>query len=148
MLEVAGAALVPIQQHQVSFYGDPITGVLIEQAGHPAEWYVPLRPIAEFLGLVWTGQRVRTVNDEVLGESLISVKIIFTEIPGQDQGTRTMWCLPLRYLPGWLFGLYARKVKPELAAKIRLYRRECFDILWRAFQPEILPAPPLRPANP
>ena len=60
VLEAAGAALVPIQQHQVSFYGDPITGVLIEPAGHPAEWYVPLRPLAEFLGLDWAGQFTRT----------------------------------------------------------------------------------------
>jgi|GEM_PF-512468 len=132
-------ALVPLQQHRVRFYGDDITGVLIEREGRPAEWYVPLRPITEFLGLDWSGQRVRTNSDAVLGPSLISVEIISTQKPGRGQRNRALLCLPLRYLPGWLFGLNPGKMKPEIAAKITLYRRECFDILWQALAPQILP---------
>jgi len=148
VIDPAGAALVPIQQHQVSFYGDPITGVLIEPAGHPAEWYVPLRPISDFLGLSWPAQYRRTLGDSVLGPTLISVAIIATQKPGRGRRDRALLCLPLRYLPGWLFGLNPSKVKPELAAKILLYRRECFDILWRELQPEILPVPPAPTTEP
>ena len=78
----------------------------------------------------------------MLGPSLISVEFISTQKPGRGQRNRALLCLPLRYLPGWLFGLTPSRVKPELATKIIRYRRECFDILWREFQPEILPVPP------
>ncbi len=148
VIDPAGAALVPIQQQQVDFYGDPITGVLIAREGRPPEWYVPLRPITAFLGLDWGGQRVRTNSDEVLGPSLISVEIISTEKRGRGRGRRTLLCLPLRYLPGWLFGLNPGKMKSEIAAKITLYRAECFDILWRAFAPQIVPGGPPVPTAP
>jgi len=36
-------------------------------------------------------------------------------------------------LPGWLFGVSASRVKPELRARLTLYRREAFGVLWRAF---------------
>jgi len=142
VINPAGAALVPIEQHQVNFYGDEITGVLIEREGRPAEWYVPLRPLTAFLGLTWPPQYTRTKNDPVLGPALLSVTIIITETPAQGRGRRDLLCLPLRYLPGWLFGINVGKVKPALADKITLYRRDCFDLLWQAFKPDILPNPP------
>jgi len=53
-----------------------------------------------------------------------------------------MVCLPLEYLPGWLFGLNASKVRAGLADKIMYYRRECFHVLWQAFKADILPPTP------
>lgn len=136
------AALVPVQQQIVTFYGDEITGVLIQREGKSDEWYIPLRLITEFLGLSWPAQYRRTKSDEVLGPALISVAIIATQKGKRGQRDRTLLCLPLHYLPGWLFGISSSKVKPDLAAKITLYRRECFDVLWRAFAPQILPTVP------
>jgi hypothetical protein len=45
-----------------------------------------------------------------------------------------MLCLPLKYLDGWLFGVNANRVKPELRGRVIQYQRECYDILARAFQ--------------
>lgn len=140
--EVSNQALVPMQQRQVEFYGDQIIGVLIQRGEDPPEWYVPLRPIAEFLGLDWSSQRKRTLDDPVLAETLISVVINTTQKTGRGHGSRPMVCLPLEYLPGWLFGLNASKVRAGLADKIMYYRRECFHVLWQAFKADILPPTP------
>ncbi|HET9222625.1 MAG TPA: phage antirepressor N-terminal domain-containing protein [Roseiflexaceae bacterium] len=48
-----------------------------------------------------------------------------------------MLCLPLDYLPGWLFGINAARVKPELKERIILYKRECYRRLWDAFKHDI-----------
>ena len=55
-----------------------------------------------------------------------------------------MFSLPLEYLPGYLFGINASRVKPELKEKVIRYQRECFRILWQAFQsraatPNVIP---------
>jgi hypothetical protein len=44
-----------------------------------------------------------------------------------------MLCLPLKYLNGWLFGVNANRVKPELRERVIQYQRECYDILAQAF---------------
>jgi len=37
-------------------------------------------------------------------------------------------------LPGWLFGIRASRVKESLQDKIIRYQRECYDVLWDAFE--------------
>jgi hypothetical protein len=44
-----------------------------------------------------------------------------------------MLCLPLKFIPGWLFGINANRVKPELRENIIRYQRECYDVLAEAF---------------
>jgi hypothetical protein len=63
---------------------------------------------------------------------------------GADGKQRNMFCLPIMFLPGWLFGISASRVKPELREKVIRYQRECFQILWQAFQsraatPDVIP---------
>jgi hypothetical protein len=132
--------LVPLRQEVVEFYGDQLTGVLVPRPDGGATWCIPLRPLAAFLGLDWAGQFTRTKNDPVLGSVLIPVEIISTETPARGRGRRTLVCLPLEYLPGWLFGINAGKVRdPAIAEKITRYRRECFRVLCEAFAPDLLP---------
>jgi hypothetical protein len=133
------AALVPIEEKTVDFYGDQITASLVE-IGEEQVVYVSLRPICEHLGLSWSAQLQRIRRDEVLNESLISVFITNTEIGQRGKGRRELISMPLKLLPGWLFGLDAKRVKPELKEKIIRYRRECYDVLWKAFQEEALNA--------
>lgn len=125
-------AIIPVQQHTVDFYGDRLP------AGQLADGtvLVPLRPICEALGLDWSSQAKRLNRDEVLHAA--RTVVIMTTV----QGDREMLALPLDLLPGWLFGVTAARVKPELAARITLYRRECFRVLWDAFKGDILPTPP------
>lgn len=45
-----------------------------------------------------------------------------------------MAALPLKFIPGWLFGISVNRVREELRDKILRYQRECYDALWEAFQ--------------
>ena len=45
-----------------------------------------------------------------------------------------MVCLPLDYISGFLFGLNADRVKPELRDRVIRYQRECYKVLAEAFQ--------------
>lgn len=122
--------LVPVIQKEVLFYEDVITAVLVEVNGED-QIYVPLRPICDYLGLSYTGQRDRIRRDPVLSESVHLIRISRTVEAGSDQ---ELVCLALKFLPGWLFGISVNRVKEELREKIVRYQREGYDVLWEAFQ--------------
>jgi len=127
-------ALVPTTTQEVDFYGDLLTVALANEVP-----YIAIRPITDFLGLEWSSQRLRVLRDEVMKEES---KLITTT--GADGRQREMFSLPLEYLPGFLFGINASRVKPELKEKVIRYQRECFRILWQAFQsraatPNVIP---------
>lgn len=122
---------VPQAQRTIDFYGDPLTVVVLADD----EVYVPIRPIAEFLGLDWSSQLQRIRRDEVLTKRTTTLVVATT-----DESRREMVCLPLDLLPGWLFGVSASRVRPELASKLNRYREECFRVLWRAFHADALAA--------
>lgn len=124
-------ALVPLEQKSVDFYGDEIVAVLVEM-NDQQQVQVPIRPICDYLGLSWAGQRQRIHRDEILAE--VSSECV---IHSQGQG-RAMLCLPLDYLNGWLFGVNASRVKPEIKASLLRYQRECYRILADAFLPPTL----------
>jgi hypothetical protein len=128
-----GQALVPVREQVIDFYGDPVP---VAQAG-PDELYVPLRALATFLGLSVSGSRQRVMRDPVLARRVRQVRI-----SGADGKRYETLCVPLDLLPGWLFGIDTRRVKAELQDRLNLYRAECFRVLWRAFQNEIMPTPP------
>lgn len=125
--------MVPIEERQVDFYGDDITAALVEPTGQDQpQIFVPLRPICEYLGLDWPSQTRRLKRDEILNEAQ---GVVIMTTPG---GRQPYVSLPLDMLPGWLFGIDPGRVKPELKEKIQRYRRECFKVLWQAFQGEAL----------
>ncbi len=131
--------LVPVRTQTVDFYGDTL------QAAQLADEtiLVPVRPIVEALGLSWPGQFERLKRDPVLSEALTAVRVTRTTATG---GVPDMLCLPLKLLPGFLFGLNASRVKPELRERILRYQRDCYDVLWNAFKGDILPVTAGSPA--
>ncbi len=56
---------------------------------------------------------MRLKRDPVLSEALRSVIVTIT-----GTGKREVVCLPLKLLPGWLFGVNSARVKSELREKI------------------------------
>ena len=129
-------ALQPIEQKQVVFYEDEVTAVRLAN-GHV---FVPIRPICDNLGVSWTGQRERVNRDPVLIDELQGVRV--TRTPGAGGGTQEMLCLPLKFIPGWLFGINANRVKPEIRERLIRYQRECYEVLSAAFQEGRLTADP------
>jgi hypothetical protein len=132
-------ALLPIEQKQVVFYEDEITAVLVKE-NDQQEIYVPLRPICDLLGIDWRSQYRRVRRDPVLSKYLAGVVVMTTPDPltggGGPQPTN---CLPLDYLNGWLFGIDASRVKPEVRERLIRYQEECYKVLANAFLHRPLP---------
>ncbi|MCA9991301.1 MAG: ORF6C domain-containing protein [Anaerolineales bacterium] len=127
-------ALVPIEQKQVLFYDDEITAVLV-QLQDEQQVYIPLRPICEYLGLDWSAQTRRIRRDPVLSKWATFVAITATNPEeAQKGGNPNMLCLPLDYLNGFLFGVSATRVRPELQERVILYQERCYKVLSEAFQ--------------
>ncbi|SER21072.1 BRO family, N-terminal domain [Azotobacter beijerinckii] len=105
----------------VDFHGQSLT-VLTSATG---EHLVAMKPICEAIGLQWEAQLKRIKRHPVLS---ICMSIMDIQIPGDDQH-RELVCLPLDYLNGWLFGVDASRVKPEIRERLVQYQRECFAAL-------------------
>ena len=75
-------------------------------------------------------------RDAVLSQEIKGVRV--TRTPDSNEvrpgGSQIMLCLPLDFLNGWLFGVIANRVKPELRERVIQYQRECYRILAQAFQ--------------
>ncbi len=136
----AQAALVPVRQQTVDFYGDTLPAAQLADE----TILVPVRPIVEALGMNWPGQFLRIRRDALLSRSM---GVCIMQTPG---GPQEMVTLPLKLLPGWLFGIQAGRVKPELRDKILRYQEDCYEVLWNAFKGDIVPAaaPPPVDLNP
>jgi hypothetical protein len=50
---IKSEVLIPVGERAVDFYNDQITTALV-QVNDTMQMYVPLRPICEHLGLVWS----------------------------------------------------------------------------------------------
>lgn len=133
MVDRPSVALVPQAVREVTFYDDVLIVAIVGD-----EAYVALRPITDFLGLEWSAQFRRVQRDEVLSSQTQLVMMA-----GADGRQREMLSLPLDLLPGWLFGITVSKARPEIAPKLTRYRRECFRVLWNAFQAELIQHTPL-----
>ncbi|MEF3066300.1 phage antirepressor N-terminal domain-containing protein [Pandoraea apista] len=109
------------RQISVPFYGANL--LLVEHDGQP---YAPMRPIAEGMGLAWQPQHRK------LHESRFQTCVteMVMQLPGDTQ-RRSITCLPLRKLPGWLMSIEPGKVKdPLVRARVIQYQSECDDVLW------------------
>lgn len=124
-------ALIPIEQKQIVFYDDELTTVVVE-GSRGRVVYVPIRPICDILGVDWSAQYRRTKRDPVLAEELTPC-VVITATQGQPDQRREVLCLPLDYMNGWLFGIDANRVRPELRSKVITYQRECYRVLANAF---------------
>lgn len=118
-------SLVPIEQKEVQFYEDSIVAVRLLNSSI----FIPVKPICDLLGVDWGGQYRRIQRDPVLSAEIQRIDVTSTR-----RGTQPMVCLPLDYISGFLFGLNADRVKPELRERVLRYQRECYKVLAEAFQ--------------
>lgn len=106
------ATIVPFRQSKL---------LLVSHEGQP---FVPMKPVAEGMGLSWQGQHAKLSS----GRLASTIKEIL--MVAEDGKQREMTCLPLRKLPGWLMSIHPNKVRPELRDGIIAYQNECDDVLW------------------
>lgn len=118
----SAGSLIPV------VFGDD-TLVLADQNGQP---YAVMRPLVNAMGLAWQSQHAKLV--EKFGATITEIVTV-----AEDGKPRTMICLPLRKLPGWLYSINPGKVAPALRAKIVRFQEECDEVLWRYWTGTYLP---------
>lgn len=89
---------------------------------------VPIRPICEALGIDDKAQRSKIENDEILG----SVKVLSTST-GADGKLYEMFCIPFKFVFGWLFTINAKNVNPSAKEAVLKYKLECYEALYKHF---------------
>lgn len=104
---------------KAKFFGSDILVI-----NHNDKPYVPMKQVAENIGLVWDAQFKRIKRNEILSQGMVIMAI------PSNGGEQDAVCLPLHYLNGWLFGIKVSKVKPELKEKLIRYQKECYEVLW------------------
>lgn len=99
--------------------------VAVEEDGNV---YVPIKPICSILGVADQSQREKILEDEIL--SSVGTLRVST---GADGKQYEMFCLPLKYIYGWLFSINPKNVAPEAKDSVSRYRRECYEALYDHF---------------
>jgi len=112
-------AIVPVEQCTIEFYGDELVAV----RGEDGTVWIPVRQLCDAIGVSRQGQMDRIARDPILGEELRSGSVTLP-----DGRTYEMSCLPLKFVRGWLFGINATRIKPEIRDKLIQYQREVIEI--------------------
>jgi hypothetical protein len=89
--------------------------------------FVAITSICRTLGLTPESQRRRIQNDPILRKGHA---VLAFPSPG---GTQDTVVLRLDLINGWLFGIEARKVRPEARGKLVEYQTECHRVLFDHF---------------
>lgn len=105
-----------------------INGVDIVAVEQDGEIFVPIKPICDAIGIDAKAQRAKLQEDEFFS----STGAIITSVAA-DGKEREMFCLPLRYVYGWLATINPGKVADSAREAVIHYRRECYDVLYEHF---------------
>lgn len=89
---------------------------------------VPIKPICEALGIDAKTQRTKIQEDEILN----SVGVLSTST-GADGKQYEMFCIPFKYVFGWLFTIKPANVKEEAREAVMEYKKKCYDVLYQSF---------------
>lgn len=105
-----------------------INGIDIVTVERDGEIFVPIKPICTAIGIDVDAQRIKIQSDEFFNSTAVFIAAV-----AADGKERDMFCLPLRYVYGWLATINPGKVAPEAREAVTSYRRECYDVLFDHF---------------
>jgi hypothetical protein len=89
---------------------------------------VPIKPICDALGIDVDSQRKKINSDQILS----SVAVLSTAT-GADGKQYEMFCIPFKYVFGWLFTINPSNVKEEARELVIQYKEKCYDVLYQSF---------------
>lgn len=89
---------------------------------------VPIKPICEALGIVPDTQKRKIESDEILG-SVATLSVA----TGADGKQYEMFCLPFKFVFGWLFTINPANVKEEAKESVKTYKLACYEALYQSF---------------
>lgn len=109
-----------------------INGTQIVTVDEAGDIFVPIKPICTALGISDQSQRKNIAEDELL--SSVGTLRVST---GADGKQYEMFCLPLKFIYGWLFSINPKNVAPEARENVSRFRRECYEALYDHFSASI-----------
>ena len=104
-----------------------INGVEI-LASKLSEGLVPVKPICEALGVAFQSQNSKLKEHPIYG-SVVTLSIT----TGADGKKYEMTCLPIEFIPGWLFSINPANVKEEAKENLIRFQMECNRVLFHYF---------------
>lgn len=102
----------------------PFHGASLYVVNHNGEPYTPMKLIVEGMGLDWKSQLTKLKS-----RFRTCVVEITMQLPGDSQ-RRSVVCMALRKLAGWLQTISPNKVRPEIRDRVIQYQEECDDVLY------------------
>jgi hypothetical protein len=115
----------------VNFRGDELYGFKQDDGT-----FLALKPMAEAMGLGWSGQFERVNRDPVLSKGIRVMRTPFGRGGAQDTV-----CIKLDLVNGWLFGIDSSRIKDDaVRQKVILYQEECYQVLHDHFTGKRKPA--------
>ncbi|MFD2163659.1 phage antirepressor N-terminal domain-containing protein [Paradesertivirga mongoliensis] len=93
-----------------------------------SEKLIPIKPICQALGIDEEAQRQKIQDDDDLGSTALLSKAV-----AADGKERDMYCLPLKFIFGWLFTINPKNVREEAREAVKKYRKECYEVLYKHF---------------
>lgn len=103
----------------VNFLGSEI--MVINHNGEP---YVAMRTVVDGMELDWSSQFIKIKHR--FNSSIVEI----TTVAG-DERHRSMLCLPLKKLFGWMMTINPNKVASHKKQTIIRYQEECDEVLWQ-----------------
>lgn len=93
-----------------------------------SEKMVPVKPLCEALG-VSSNKQIEKIKSDAFLSSTATLRLSV----GADGKDREMFCIPFKYIFGWLFTINPKNVKEESQETVMKYRVECYDVLYKHF---------------
>ena len=87
--------------------------------------YVSVKNLCKNIGIDFKTQYEKILSYEIFCQKYFKIKT--------KGGDHVALCIPVEKINGWLFSINPNKVKPEIKAKLILYKNECFNVLYRHF---------------
>jgi len=105
-----------------------INGVDIVAVERDGKIFVPIKPICDAVGIAFPAQYSKLQEDVFLAPTVTIIVMV-----AADGKEREMFCLPLRYVYGWLATINPGKVAESAREAVIRYRRECYEVLYDHF---------------
>jgi hypothetical protein len=113
----------------ITFRNRPIYYVVVDGVN-----YVLIRPLCDALEVDGEWQvKALSTNEDLIDERCEHT----VHLPSDDK-SRKFICLPEEFVYGWLFGIkYSNTMSEETKENLRIYKRECYDVLYRHFHAKV-----------
>lgn len=106
-----------------------VNGTDIECPYENEQHFVAIRSICQALGIDHQKQFERIKSDPILGE--VYTDTVYTlDKKGVKQ---PMFCLPIKYVFGWIFSIDDTKVNAKAKPVFLRYKQECYEALYNHF---------------